>query len=224
MNSRSVRYLTTEEPAGHQARKALATRERILKAVIELINESGLAGATSGQIALRAGITWGAVQHHFGNKDEIMVAVLYRAQDIYLKQLSEGKLNEGPIKTRVNRFVDIVWEHYRSDLYFAFSEILRAWHLNSRSSQTPAFSVDEHQDKHVRLMADMFEGYPIPRSTLKDSFRFVHRFLAGFAMDKILEPEAPFEAQHIQRVKNELLQLTEAYPSDTLVATSLGGL
>ena len=224
MSSESVPYLASSEPKGHQARKALATRERILGAVIELINESGLAGATSSQIAQRAGITWGAVQHHFGNKDEIMVAVLYRAQDIYLNQLSEAKLNEGPIEARITRFVDTVWEHYRSDLYFAFSEILRAWHLNSKGTDSPGFSVDQHQDKHIRIMAEMFENYPIPRSALKDSFRFVHRFLAGFAMDKILEPEAPFEARHIKRMKQELLQLTAAYPRDKLTVTSLGGL
>jgi len=224
MNSTTIRYLAEHEPIGHQARKALATRERILGALIELINESGLAGATSSQIAHRAGITWGAVQHHFGNKDEIMVAILHRAQDIYLSQLSGAKLNEGPIEARINRFVDTVWEHYRSDLYFAFSEILRAWHLNAKGAESPGFSVDKHQDKHVRIMAEMFEGYPIPRSVLKDSFRFVHRFLAGFAMDKILEPQAPFETQHIKRIKQELLQLTASYPCDKHSVTSLGGL
>lgn len=212
-------------PMGHQARKALATRERILLAVIELINESGLAGATSSQIARRAGITWGAVQHHFGNKEEILLAVLYRAQEIYLKTLSHAKLGEGKVEERIHRFVELVWEHYRSDLYFAFSEILRASHLSSNGSVSEPFSVSEQQEKHVRIMATIFDGYPIPRSALKDSFRFVHRFMAGFAIDRILEPSAPFEANHIERVKDELFQLTLRYPQEERPAvSSIGGL
>lgn len=111
---------------GHQAMKAKATRERILNAVVVLINESGYSSASSTAIAKKAGITWGAVQHHFGNKEEILLAVLEMARDVYILSLRSVELKKGSLEERIDRFVDTVWQHYKSDLYFAFSEIVMA--------------------------------------------------------------------------------------------------
>ncbi|EGG28704.1 transcriptional regulator, TetR family protein [Aequoribacter fuscus] len=225
----SVAALTVSKPAhetslGHQARKALATRERILQAVVELINESGFSGATSGQIARRAGITWGAVQHHFGTKDDILLAIIERSQQVYLDQLQSAQLAKGPLSQRIDHFVDAVWEHYRSDLYFAFSEIMRASRMSAIGPSLSAFSISEEQEKHIQIMASMFADYAIPSQRLKECFRFVHRFLAGFALDRIMEPSAPYETIHIKRLKDELLQLVSDKGSDTGDYHTTGGL
>ncbi len=216
--------VSRETSLGHQARKALATRERILQAVIELINESGFSGATSGQIARRAGITWGAVQHHFGTKDDILLAVIERSQQVYLSQLQSAQVAKGPLGQRIDHFVDAVWEHYRSDLYFAFSEIMRASRMSAIGPSLNTFCISEEQEKHIHIMASMFADYSVPSHRLKECFRFVHRFLAGFALDRIMEPSAPYEFVHIKRLKNELLQLVSEQESDASDHHSTGGL
>jgi len=55
-----------------QAERTAATRERILAAVVESIAELGIQRTTASEIARRAGVTWGAVQHHFGAKHGIL--------------------------------------------------------------------------------------------------------------------------------------------------------
>src|SRR5262249_56876784 len=59
-----------------QAERTAATRERILAAVVASIAEQGFQRTTASEIARRAGVTWGAVQHHFGAKEGILDAVL----------------------------------------------------------------------------------------------------------------------------------------------------
>jgi AcrR family transcriptional regulator len=72
---------TPDQPElGKQAAKSRRTQDAILNAVIDLINEGGFAAASSTQIARKAGVSWGAVQHHFGNKEEILEAVLEQLQ------------------------------------------------------------------------------------------------------------------------------------------------
>lgn len=53
-----------------------ATRMRMLDAAIETLAECGYAGASTTVIARRSGLTRGAQQHHFGTKDQMMVAVI----------------------------------------------------------------------------------------------------------------------------------------------------
>lgn len=192
---------------GHQAMKAKATRERILNAVVALINESGYSSASSTAIAKKAGITWGAVQHHFGNKEEILLAVLEMARDVYIQSLCNDQLKQGPVEARIDLFVDTVWQHYKSDLYFAFSEIVMA--TRGQRGKLPLGSVRMNRQLklHLQTMFDIFSDYEVSDLRMKESLRFVHRFLTGFAMDRMLEPGLPYEDIHIQRLKAQLLLL-----------------
>ncbi|MBW2313227.1 MAG: TetR family transcriptional regulator [Deltaproteobacteria bacterium] len=52
-----------------QAERSAETRTRILAAVIDSIADVGLQRSTAAEIACRAGVTWGAVQHHVGDKE-----------------------------------------------------------------------------------------------------------------------------------------------------------
>jgi len=192
---------------GHQALKAKATRKRIINAVVELINESGFSSASSTAIAKKAGITWGAVQHHFGNKEEILVAVMEMSRDVYFQSLTQSDIHDGTLEDRVSHFVDRVWEHYKSDLYFAFSEIVMATRGSDSKLPLRQIRVTNGLDEHLKRMVEIFEGYNVPQERLNEALRFTHRFLGGFALDRILEPGMPFEGIHIQRVKDQLLAI-----------------
>lgn len=187
--------------------KAKATRERILNAVVALINESGYSSASSTAIAKKAGITWGAVQHHYGNKEEILLAVLEMARDVYIQSLSDPALKSGSLEERIDLFVDIVWDHYKSDLYFAFTEIIMATRGAKTKLSLSKVRMNRQLEQHLQTTEEIFSGYKVSKQRLNDALRFVHRFLAGFAMDRILEPATPFEEIHIQRIKSELLSI-----------------
>ena len=51
-----------------QTERTAETRERVMAAVVESIAEVGYPKTTANEIARRAGVTWGAVQHHFGER------------------------------------------------------------------------------------------------------------------------------------------------------------
>tara|TARA_R110001599_G_scaffold325504_1_gene537715 strand:+ start:85441 stop:86019 length:579 start_codon:yes stop_codon:yes gene_type:complete len=187
--------------------KAKATRERILNAVVALINESGYGSASSTAIAKKAGITWGAVQHHFGNKEEILLAVLEMARDVYIQSLRNAELKQGSLEKRIDRFVDTVWQHYKSDLYFAFSEIVMATRGKKGNLPLGSVSMNRQLKLHFQTIFDIFSEYEVSDLRMKESLRFVHRFLTGFAMDRVLEPRLPYEDIHIQRLKDDLFTL-----------------
>src|SRR5246127_4019700 len=53
-----------------------ATRQKILDAAIDLFSEVGYAAAGLGEIIERAGMTKGALYHHFDSKDALATAII----------------------------------------------------------------------------------------------------------------------------------------------------
>ena len=62
------------------------SRERILRAALEAFSEQGFDGATTREIAARAGVPLGLLQYHFGGKPKLWRAAVDRA----FAELREG--------------------------------------------------------------------------------------------------------------------------------------
>jgi AcrR family transcriptional regulator len=115
--------IPARERRSHAERTA-ETRARVMDAVVASIAEVGYQRSTAAEIARRAGVTWGAVQHHFGDKDGILMAVLGEAFDDFAR-LHANSPNEGEgIEERVALFIDRSATHFGSALYRSNFEIL----------------------------------------------------------------------------------------------------
>ncbi len=106
------------------AERTAETRSRIVAAVVESIAEVGFQRTTASEIARRAGVTWGAVQHHFGGKDGILLAVLEDSFSRFAERLSVIPTEGTSLEKRVSEFVDRAWEHFGSPHYRSTFEIL----------------------------------------------------------------------------------------------------
>lgn len=65
---------TTERPRRTQAERRAETREKLLRATIELLCEQGFAKLTTAMVDERAGVSSGARVHHFPTKVDLVVA------------------------------------------------------------------------------------------------------------------------------------------------------
>src|ERR1700761_6445734 len=70
----------TAEPAETSVRRRRTdgelTAKRVLDAAAECILQLGYYQASSNEIARRAGVTWGVIQHQFGTREGLLLAVL----------------------------------------------------------------------------------------------------------------------------------------------------
>jgi AcrR family transcriptional regulator len=111
------------EKRSHAERTA-ETQGRIKAAVVEAIMEVGFQRATAAEICRRSGVSWGAAQHHFGDKDGILTAVLVDSFNQFAAGLTGVSVEEQSLEERVALFVDAAWKHFGSDQYRCTFEIL----------------------------------------------------------------------------------------------------
>ncbi len=184
---------------GRQAAKSKATQDRIISAVIGLIKEKGFAAASSSQIVKRAGVTWGAVQHHFGGKEEILEEVLQRSHLKFHETLSANRFTTGSADRRVAKYVDAAWYHYQGDEYMATMEILLATRGYGKASND--LSISRSRQSHLDLARRIFHDSQASDKVFQEVIYSVHCMLTGILIEMALEPESFDPKPYIKRVK-----------------------
>lgn len=109
------------------ATRTAETRGRIIGAVVECIAEVGFGRTTAAEICRRAGVTWGAVQHHFGGKDGILLAVLEDSFGRFAERLADVEIETTSLEERVDHFIERAWEHFGSPHFQSTFEILLSY-------------------------------------------------------------------------------------------------
>jgi AcrR family transcriptional regulator len=145
-----------------QAERTAATRERIMRAVVESIAEIGFQKTTANEITRRAGVTWGAVQHHFGGKDGILDAVLEESFERLAVRLAEVPTEGAPLAERVSAFVDIAWAHFGSPDYRSTFEILLNCTRDGDGEGVPIWQT-EMISAWNRVWSKIFADVDLPR-------------------------------------------------------------
>jgi AcrR family transcriptional regulator len=102
------------------------TRTKIIDETVRCIVEEGFAAATAKHVAERAGVTWGVIQYHFGDRNGLLMAVVDDGVARLVDSLSSANVSELPLRERIEVVVDTAWACYSSPTSMAAFEILRA--------------------------------------------------------------------------------------------------
>jgi len=192
---------------GRQALKSKKTRDKIIQSAISLIKEGGFSAASASRIAERAGITWGAAQHHFGSKDDILDTVMAISHEKFTELMASPKLRQGSIADRVNLFVDQMWRHYQDDVYLAAMEILLASRNTDQQRNAPIAIFEPSAREHIKTLRSIFFDSSLADDQIQEALIFIHCFLTGLTIEKVLETEVRNVDRHIRRSKLMLLTI-----------------
>src|SRR3954453_22799878 len=113
--------MTTETVAGPrtQEERRNATVQKLIKAVIACLNEHGYAATTTPLVAKRAGVTRGALQHHFASKNELLLAAHLHLTHLLHERLKRMLEFRGGLEARCRHVVETLWEVLGSPEYSA---------------------------------------------------------------------------------------------------------
>lgn len=148
---------------GHE-RRSLQTRTKLLDTAVELLIEVGYAGVTSPMLCERAGMTRGALHHHFPEGKQALYACL-------LKQIVDQMDLEGIPLEPVPRLRGLIaaLQKEQREYHYIFLELVLAcrsdkklyrlaWPIADEGLQTIFLEARGNQNEEVLMMLMMLQG------------------------------------------------------------------
>lgn len=112
-----------------QAERRAAGRTALIESAIACLGEKGFGATTIQDIVRRADCTTGAIQHHFGSKNGLYVAVLDELMEEFKAGFARFPKPEEELERRLEKTLKVLVSLYTSDRYSAtFSLVLGAQH------------------------------------------------------------------------------------------------
>lgn len=102
------------------------TRATIVAETVHCILDEGFTAATAKHVAERAGVTWGVIQYHFGDRTGLLTAVVDAGVAELVESLSAVNVTGLELRPRIEAVVDTAWRCYSSPTSLAALEILQS--------------------------------------------------------------------------------------------------
>lgn len=173
-------------------RRGLETRAALLDAAVKCLAERGPEGASANLVAKEAGVTWGTVQHQFGDADGLWAAVLGHVS--FGDSLLPTPAPDRDVAARLQTVVPLMWRALEDPSYRAIhalrTALPRSREALERDHPKTASALEEWDRRWEVAVRRTFEGLPVDatrlhrvRSLLPGAVRGLHeeRFLSSYA-------------------------------------------
>lgn len=138
--------------------KREATRENVIRAAITSIYRDGFHAAHTNRIAQEAGVSWGVIQYHFGDKDSLLQAVIDHIFDDFTATLEATSLQGDDLQQRVRQLIDVIWALVSKKEYRVSIAILRNVGKDKASSINGQKQLTRWAKRTSELWDGLFEG------------------------------------------------------------------
>ena len=176
------------------------TRQLIIDETIRCVREEGFAAISASHIAERAGVTWGVIQYHFGDRNAVLMAVVDHGYDLLRDAIDDVDVPIGSTRERVQAIVDVGWDAFSNPASLAAFEILVA----TRASREPW--LEEHLADLAEQLARLGRALdPLGRGRRRQAIgNLFWAALRGLALAQMVVRE-PLDFTHERRALVDLL-------------------
>ena len=195
--SRPIRIMAdARQPAeGHrtwQQTKSELTRTAILDAALRCFHDLGYNSTTTEKIARRAGVSRGAMLHHFPSRTALIRAAVRHLNDKRLAayETEESEIQQAARYTRIEEGIDKFWEQLGSWLYVVQLELQIAARTDEELREVLHPALEEYRRASFESTRRLF-----PDLALSERFELAvsvsRHILEGLALDRITrDPES----------------------------------
>ncbi len=194
------------------AERSQATQQDLIDAAIRVIAERGLASASAFEIAKAAGVTPGALQHHFANKNELILRAaleLVRSDDRH-GAATVWPSPDRPLRERAVAAVQSAWQTvYGRPNYVTMWSIFMACRTDEALLAAMAA---EREALRVRMATGFLQAFPELRDTpgCAGFANLVFSALRGMGVQEMFRPPATLSGEQRETLAELIMQRCEA--------------
>jgi AcrR family transcriptional regulator len=171
-----------------QAERVEAMRARLLDATIDCLAASGYGGLSTNDVVRRAGVSRGALAHHFPSKTDLVVAAGQRLIDERATEFRQRFSELPPDKRTVSMALDVLWSFFESSTFAAIIELDVAARTH-RELRRRLAGTHEHIAELTRtVFLECFPDYA-DRPFLDEVLRAVLALFAGLALQDMVDQD-----------------------------------
>jgi AcrR family transcriptional regulator len=183
-------------PLAPKQERSASTRRHLLDAAVQELVERGYGNFTSSAVALRAGVSRGAQQHHFPHKIVLVTEAVRHLAQLQLADLRTAAQRTTRGRARVERALELLFSQYNGPLFSAILELS----LAARSDdglRTVVAEAEREISKAIAASAAEVCGPEVSaRPGFSDHWAMALSAIRGLAMLRLLgHPEHSVEQQ-----------------------------
>jgi AcrR family transcriptional regulator len=193
-----------------QEERTAATRGALLDATFDAIVELGYRGATTTEVARRAGVSLGALLHHFPTKADLIAAAVEHAFDRRQAEFREAMANLDPAADKLDASVDLLWSMFAGPTFIACLEL---W-VAARSDPDLAKCAVEVDRRFMTASKQMYtelfsaqDGTPDETHPLV-GLHLVYALLDGLAMSQLIAGYQPHPVDDVIDAFKAMVRIT----------------
>ena len=178
----------SRRPRRTQEERSAATRAKLLDATIDCLVDYGYNGTTTAKVAERAGVTRGAQLHHFGSRNDLVIAAV---QHLAARRSAEAVEQVGAVRASADplgALFDLLWDLHEGPLFIASLEL---W-VASRTDPDLRVEVVKFEKMVSRSIAGAVAGV-LPSGVDRDLLEFVYTAmdaLRGILISGFVDPDS----------------------------------
>lgn len=180
-------------------------QEALLDAAVECLVELGFSSTTTTEVTRRAGVSLGAMLHHFPTKADLLAAavghVMQRRQDEFRKAMTDV----APGTSRLDAAIDLMWEAFNGPTFQAWLELWVAARTDPELAEAVRDMEDAYDRASSEILGELFppDEYADP-ARLELGMRFVVALMDGVALRGLVMK--PVDERPVELLKTILHQ------------------
>ncbi len=199
----------TPTATGWQALKSASTRNLIIEAAIKCLVELGYARTTTAMISERAGLSRGAMLHHFPSKMDIVRAAV---EHLHAKRLrafrkAMSKTPEGGDHVRMG--VEGYWGHVKHPMFVAFFELAVAARTDKQLAAILRPAQEAFEREWYETSLELFPEWHRKGEKFALGFDLSRYVLEGMAISFLTHKETERDKRVLRYLEEKLRELAD---------------
>lgn len=211
MRAKPVRNSEEPEAAdpnlGWQAQKSASTRTQIIESAIKCFVEYGYSRTTTPLIAQKAGLSRGAMLHHFPSKLAIVRAAVEYLHSKRLRAFRKAVIKPAEGADHVRQAVEAYWQHVRHPMFVAFFELAVAARTDKELADILKPAQEGFEREWYQAAVELFPEWRGSGERFELGFDLARYVMEGMAISFLTHKETERDRRVLSYLEEKLKEL-----------------